>query len=365
MNFSKTLKLYQRLIDKALRDYLSQKIKELPSFGNSFVKNQHQLFLTYCLRSGKRLRPILTLMAYRAVGGRDIKKILTPALAFELYHNYTLIHDDIYDEDEQRRGEWASHILLQRWFEKKYGRSLSENILYKNSAARFGVVAGIINGKYLHTLSSLPILESKISDEKKVAGMKLHQAVSIFDNTGQAIDLYFEQASDAREQDYYDMVLCKTGRLFQAVIEWGAILGGAGASQRKTLGKYAEEISIAFQLKDDLLDIDFKGGKGRGIGSDIKKGKKTLLAIQALKKANIQEKKFILRILGNGKATTGEIKKVIAILHKSGSVDYCRRIADLRVKKAIHYLRQARPPLAQDVICFFQDLAYFMAERKK
>lgn len=365
MNFLKTLKPYQRLIDKALKNYLSQKIKELPSFGSFFVKKQHRLFLDYCLRPGKRLRPILTLMAYRAVGGKDIKKILTPALAFELYHNYTLIHDDIYDEDEQRRGKLSSHVLLQQWFEKKYKEHLSKNLLFKNNAARFGVVAGIINGKYLHTLSSLPILESNISDEKKVAGMKLHQAVSIFDNTGQAIDLYFEQASGVKEQDYCNMVLCKTGRLFQAAAQWGAILGGAGASQRAALGKYAEEISIAFQIKDDLLDIALGGGKGRGIGSDIKKEKKTLLMIRAMKKVKAPERKFILKILGDQEATAGEIKKVIAILHKLGSVDYCQKIASQRVKKAISYLRQARPILAEDAICFFQDLAYFMAERKK
>lgn len=365
MNFPKTFGRYQKVINGTLKRYLAKKLKELPSFGNSFVKKQHRLFIQYCLRGGKRLRPILTLAAYRAVGGKDIKKILVPALAFELYHNYTLIHDDIYDEDEKRRNEWANHILLQRWFEKKYPGLSLENTLYKNTATRFGVVAGIINGKYLHTLSSLPILEADILNDKKVAGMKLHQKVSIFDNTGQAIDLGFEKEWKVTEKDYYQMVLCKTGQLFKAAIEWGAILGNANENQRKALRNYAGEIAIAFQIKDDLLDISANGDKGRGVGSDIKKGKKTLLVIHAFKKANPQQKKFILEVLGRTDATTLEIKKVIELFYQLGSVDYCQKIANQRIKKAILYLQETRSSLAKEPLCFFRDLACFMLEREK
>lgn len=365
MNFSEMLKHYQKIIDKALRIYLEKKLKELPSFGNSFVEKQHQLFAQYCIKGGKRLRPILTLMAYQAVGGQGKKSILLPALAFELYHNYTLIHDDIYDEDEKRRNEWANHILLQRWFEKKYPGLSLENILYKNTATRFGVVAGIINGKYLHTLSSLPILETDISDEKKVAGMKLHQAVSIYDNTGQAIDLAFEQEFKVKERDYYHMVLCKTGQLFQAATEWGAILGEANASQKAALRNYIKEVAIVFQIKDDLLDIAAGGEKGRGLGSDIKKGKKTLLIIHALKKATVEQRKFILEILGNQTTQLSEIRKIIRLLHQLGSVQYCQKIATQRVKKAINHLNQAKPAFLPEPKRFFQDLAFFMLARKK
>jgi len=365
MNFIETIEYYQEIINKALERYLNQKLKELPSFGNSFVKTQHQLFSQYCLRNGKRLRPILTLMAYRAVGGQNEINILMPALAFELFHNYTLIHDDIYDEDEKRRGEWSNHILLQRWFEKKYPKSSLASTLYKNSATRFGVVAGIINGKYLHALSSLPILEADISEEKKLAGIKLYQDVSIYDNTGQAIDLAFEQDFKVTEKDYCNMVLCKTGQLFKAATEWGAVLGGANASQKEALRKYAEEISIVFQIKDDLLDIASGGEKGRGVGSDIKKGKKTLLIIHALGQADAKKKKFILEVLGNQGADEAEIKKVIGWLENLGSVDFCRKKALGRVAAANACLERARPALEAQTKQFFKDLARFMLERNK
>jgi geranylgeranyl diphosphate synthase type II len=249
MDFEKTIQNYQILINKSLDTYLNKKIKQLPSFDNPFIVQQYRVFKDYCLGNGKRLRPILTLMAYLAVGGKKERRMIIPALAFELYHNYTLIHDDIYDEDDKRRGKSAVHVLFEQQFKKDNFNKIAKNKLYKNFASRFGAVAGIINGKYLHTLSSFPILEANISNEKKMIGMKLHQLVSIFDNTGQAMDLHFEQEKIVSEQNYYDMVLCKTGQLFKAAVEWGAILGNATLSQKKALARYIEEAAIVFQMQ--------------------------------------------------------------------------------------------------------------------
>lgn len=365
MDFKETIKYYQTLINKSLEIYLDKKIKQLPSFSNPFILEQYQIFKKYCLGNGKRLRPILTLMAYRAVGGRKEKEIIMPALAFEIYHNYTLIHDDIYDEDDQRRGETSVHVFFEKQFKKDNFKKNAENKIYKNFASRFGAVAGIINGKYLHTLSSLPILEANISEKKKVAGMKLHQLVSIFDNTGQAMDLHFEQEEIVTEKDYYNMALCKTGQLFKVAVEWGAILGNATLSQKKALDKYMEEVAIVFQIQDDILDIDSSSNKGRELGSDIQKGKKTLIMIHALKKADKKQKKQILSVLGKEKASKMEIRKTINLLESLGSIYYCKEIAEKRLKKAIRHLDSAQPALDTETKKFFYDLAYFMLERKK
>jgi geranylgeranyl diphosphate synthase type I len=326
---------------------------------------QYRVFKDYCLGNGKRLRPILTLMAYLAVGGKKERRMIIPALAFELYHNYTLIHDDIYDEDDKRRGKSAVHVLFEQQFKKDNFNKIAKNKLYKNFASRFGAVAGIINGKYLHTLSSFPILEANISNEKKMIGMKLHQLVSIFDNTGQAMDLHFEQEKIVSEQNYYDMVLCKTGQLFKAAVEWGAILGNATLSQKKALARYIEEAAIVFQMQDDILDIDSDGDKGREVGSDIRKGKKTLLVIHALQKTNPIQRKQILSVLGKENASQAEIRKVIDLFETLGSINYCRQSANSRLKKAMQYLNSARPILDTEAKKFFCDMAYFMLNRKK
>jgi geranylgeranyl diphosphate synthase type I len=365
MNFQRTLEDYKKNIDQVLQKYLEKKIKRLPVFNNAFIRQEYKLIKDFCLSNGKRLRPILTLMAYRAVGGKKEKDIYIPALAFELFHNHTLIHDDIYDEDEIRRNRITNHTIFQKEFEKKY-QIFSKSALYKNSATRFGIVAGFINGKLLYSLGILAILESKISKQKKIEGMNLYQMVSIYDNIGQAIDLAFEESLTIKAKDYFDMVLCKTGQLFRSAVEWGVVLGEGTNSQRTALRNYISDLSIAFQIRDDLIDIAVqKGAKGRGLGSDIRKGKKTLLAIHALKKSNFQQKKVILNILGNDQAKDSEIKKVIDLFYRLGSVDYCQKVARQRIKKAIGYLDKAKPKLRTKPKEFLLDLAWFMLERKK
>jgi geranylgeranyl diphosphate synthase, type I len=367
MDFINISDKYRHLINQAIKEYLGAKIKELPVFGNSFMRKQVELIEKYCLRNGKRLRPILTLITYEAVGGKNKKDALLPSLAFELYHNYTLIHDDIYDEDDLRRGELSNHILLQDWFDKNYNIKLDNSKLYKDSLARFGVIAGFINGKYLETLSGFPILESNISNNKKVIGLSLLRDVSIYDNTGQAMDLVFEleDAQKVRQNDYYAMALCKTGRLFRAAIEWGAILGDANKKQLEALRKYADEVSLVFQIKDDLLDIASGGDKSRGLGSDIKKGKKTLLMIHALRNANPEQKKQILKFFGKTDASEREIKKVIKLFHKLGSVEYCEKIAIKKAKKAVSYLEDLSLELDEKSKEYMRKLAYFMFKREK
>ncbi len=367
MDFINTIDQYRKLINQELKVYFDKKRKELPVFGNSFVEKQVDLLEKYCLRNGKRLRPILTLIVYEAVGGKNKKDILFPSLAFEIYHNYTLIHDDIYDEDKLRRGELANHILLQGWFEKNYKMDILNSDLYKNSVVRFGVIAGFINGKYLETLSGFPILESDISNEKKVLGLGLLRDVSIYDNTGQAIDLVFEleDVQKVKEEDYYNMALCKTGRLFRSAIEWGAILGDANEEQIKALRKYADEVSLVFQIKDDLLDIASGGDKSRGLGSDIKKGKKTLLMIHALKKSSPKEKNKILKIFGKVEAKDEDIEEIINLFYKLGSIEYCEKIALEKAKQAISYLDNMNPKLKDKQRIFLEELAFFMLKRNK
>lgn len=317
------------------------------------------------MRSGKRLRPILAILAYLAVGGKNIEKYIPDILAFELFHNHTLIHDDVYDEDDLRRHETAVHILFEDWFKRNYKIKSDGAKIYKTSLKRCGAVSAIITGKYLLTISSFPILHSKVlSDRDKVRIMKLHQKVSIYDNTGQAIDLMFEEDDNIHEQDYFNMVLCKTGMLFKASILTGALIGKATEKQLKVLEQYANEIVIAFQIKDDLMDIG-KGTKGRGLGSDIKHGKKTLLVIHTLKNATGQDKKVFLEVLGNKKATLPQIRKAIDIMGKAGSIEYCKAEAKKRIRRAIKELDKAKPPLKREHKQALAELASYMLNRDR
>lgn len=363
MDFEKTIKKYQEIINSELERYFQQKKKNWPNSSNQFVRRHYDLLASYCLRNGKRLRPILTIMAYRAVGGKKEQSIFLPALAFELFHNYTLIHDDIYDEDEKRRGEWSNHILFKDEFIKKYRNKKGED-LYKDKASRFGVVAGFINGKILHALGLSLILDADIDERKKIAGLNLYREVSILDNNGQAIDLGFEEEAGVSEKDYYKMVLCKTGQLFKASLEWGAVLGGANESQILALRKYGEKLSLAFQMKDDLMDLDFDGGKKRQIGSDIKKKKKTLILIQALKKAGKKDQKIILDIFKKEIITDLDVTKVVAIFNKAGSLEYVKKRASLIAQEALKSLDNPEFFLLPKPKYFLKNLTNFMVNRK-
>lgn len=363
MNFEQTLIHYQKVVNKELKKFfISLKFAESK---NALIKEQIKILRNFCLSPGKRLRPIMAIMAFRGLSDKDEKEIILPALSLELYHNYTLIHDDIYDEDVARRGQPTPHFLFQKWFKKRYEKGFYSGNFYSGSAQRFGVVAGFISGQILRLLVNLPILEFDISSAKKIEIFKLFQSIGIFDNTGQAIDLFFEKENRITEKEYLKMVDCKTGVLFEASMELGAILAGATQNQRKCLKNYAKNLAAAFQLKDDLLDISIGGEKGRGIGSDIKQGKKTLLFIYSLGRANPKQKKLIRKIVGKGKVSNKEIKKVIDLYYVLGAVDYCEKISNQKTKKALFWLNQIRPKLSPNSQKFFEDLAKFVFQRKR
>ncbi|MFA6136217.1 MAG: polyprenyl synthetase family protein [Candidatus Paceibacterota bacterium] len=364
--FEQTLSKYQRLINRALNSYFNKNLKYYPEGKNHFIKKQYELIKNACLSQGKRLRPILTIMAYKAVGGKEEKKIIEPSLVFELFHNYTLIHDDIYDEDKERRGVTTNHVILENFFKHQYKIiKRAPEILYHDAPSRFGVIAGFINGKILHTLSGLLITKLNISENRRLKGIELLEKVSLYDNIGQAIDLNQEQEKIISYEDYFKMVSYKTGQLLKTAIEWGCVLGNTTRSQKSHLLKYTEEIADIFQIKDDLLDLGIGGKKGRMIGSDIKKGKKTLPIVYALNNCNKRDKGFLIKELGNTKTSPKEMKRVIKILDESGSFDYCQKMADRKISIAIKHLEKANPALQKESLLFFKEMAYFMWNRTK
>lgn len=363
MDFERRIEYYQKVFQKNLRNFFSQlKFKELP---NLLIKEEIILLKNFCLRPGKKIRPILALAVFKALSSRSEKDIFFPLLTLELYHNSTLIHDDIYDEDIFRRGDYSYHYLFQRWFKKRYQNPFYFGNLYRNSEARFGVVAGFIGGKILRTLVNRVIFQSKIPPEKKYQVWKLFANQDISDNFGQAIDLFFEKEEKITPKDYFEMTRLKTAGLFQIAVELGAILAEANQKQRRILRNYAENLAVAFQIKDDLLDLSIGGEKGRGIGSDIKKGKKTLLLISALKKARPAERKELLKVISQENKNPSEIKKIINFYHRTGAVKICQRAAYQKIKKAIFWLNHPQLKIRTKEKKFLKDLSYFMVERKK
>lgn len=242
-------------------DFLSNKIEEAIS-NISFDLKPKSLFdpIEYAISvGGKRVRPLLVLLATNMFG-KEVEKSLKPAIGIEIFHNFTLLHDDLMDKSDMRRGMPAVH---KRW--------------NANTAILSGDAMLIESYKYVASAPSELLPE--IIELFSTTAMEVCQ--------GQQLDMDFEKRADVTETEYIEMIELKTAVLLGCSLKMGAILANASARDAELLYNYGINIGLAFQLKDDLLDV-YGDAKtfGKNIGGDIVSNKKTYLLIKALKTSN-------------------------------------------------------------------------------
>lgn len=242
---------------------------------------------------GKRLRAVMLLLVAEAIG-KNQKEVLPLASSVELIHNFTLIHDDIMDNDDMRRGMPSAHI---KW---GIGKAiLSGDVLYSKA---FELLA-YNKEKPLQMLKCIDVLSKA--------------CVNICE--GQWMDVEFEDLEIIREDEYLEMIEKKTAVLFGAAAYMGAIGSGASDDVADALYEYGRLVGISFQIWDDVLDLTKLDDKiGKPVGSDLLKGKKTIIAIHALNKG------VKIDIFGKGAATKEEIYDAIKVLEDSGSIEYAK-----------------------------------------
>ena len=211
---------------------------------------------------GKRLRPVLMLMAYNMYK-EDVEHILMPAIAIETYHNFTLLHDDLMDRAEVRRGNPCVHV---KWDD--------------NTA--------ILSGDNMLVLAFSRMIQC--DDKYMPFVLRLFTETALEVDEGQQYDIDFETRSDVTEEEYIEMIRLKTSVLLACALKIGAILGGASEQDAATLYEFGEKLGLAFQLQDDYLDVygDFKTF-GKQIGGDIMCNKKTYMLINAQLLANEEQ----------------------------------------------------------------------------
>lgn len=237
----------------------------------SFQESPNTLFepIRYILSLGaKRVRPVFTLLAANLFSD-EVDHAISPAVAIEIFHNFSLLHDDLMDRADLRRGHATVHT---KWNE--------------NTA--------ILSGDAMLIEAFLQIA--------KVPSERLSQALDLFSKTalevcqGQQYDMDFETRTDVSEDEYIEMVRLKTAVLIACALKMGALVSGASEVEVELLYRFGINIGIAFQLRDDLLDV-YGDSKtfGKKIGGDIVCNKKTFLLIKALEKANNLQRKELLR----------------------------------------------------------------------
>lgn len=220
--------------------------------------------ITYTLSlGGKRIRPALALMACDLFGGKN-EDVLQPALGLEVFHNFTLLHDDLMDEADRRRDKPTVHKL---W---------NPNV-------------AILSGDAM--LICAYQLVAKANDK---AILELFSRTALEICAGQQYDMEFESRSDVTEEEYIEMIRLKTAVLLACALKVGAMIGGASTADADALYDYGIHIGLAFQLQDDLLDV-YGDPKtfGKNIGGDILCNKKTFLLINALSAASEEQRQVM------------------------------------------------------------------------
>lgn len=258
---------------------------------------------------GKRIRPVMCLM------GSELFGEITPdayevATAIELFHNFTLIHDDIMDEAPLRRGMETVHM--------KYG---------SNTALLTGDVMMIRAYEYL----------------SRTNGQYLNRILQLFNKTarevceGQQLDIDFEKMADVSLDAYIEMISLKTSVLLAASLEMGAIIGGASEGNCRHIYEFGKNLGIAFQIQDDYLDAFGDPEKfGKETGGDIRQNKKTFLLLHAMEVANAEQKKILQELMDKNPAD--KVQKVLKIFKTCAVDEWAKELKEKYLQTALTHL---------------------------
>lgn len=314
-------------------EIIDENIKE-----NEFIKDPQTLYdpMNYILsQGGKRLRPVMVLMGCDLFDG-DLKKAIKPALSIEYFHNFTLIHDDIMDKAPLRRGLPTVYKV-------------------------FGVNSAILSGDAL-LIKAYRFFEDLEPDLYKTCTI-LFSRTAITLCEGQQLDMNFEEFENVSYDDYIDMISRKTGSLGATSFRIGALIAGANYNQAKALYNFGLNLGIAFQLKDDYLDVFGDMEKfGKKQAGDIFENKKTILYILAMEAANPEQKKELLYWY---QLKTENIDKVYGVekIFRQTKVDKkCLELIEDYNNKAQAFLEDLNMP--EEKLQPLRDLANYLLERE-
>ncbi len=355
----------RELVNTTLTQYFEKKRKDLLEAKSEVAEENYTAMQNYILGGGKRLRGICTILAYEACGGKEDKKIVLPSLSVEFFHNASLILDDVMDEDKERREVKAAHTLTIEWFNQRYGKPPYKGYLFADTASRFGVSMSMIATDMLFSLGAQTLLDADFPAEKRIEALKVYEKTYRLVNLGQMLDVHYEIEKNIDSHQYLRMAYLKTGVLLGGALHIGGLFAGASESQLKAMDEYAKYSATTFQIQDDILDVTPGSEKGRELGSDLRKGKTTLLVLLAKENLPKEDWKKIEHVLGNEKATTKELNSVMHLLHEKGIVTKAQAIAEDYNQKGKDALRKAKPGFSNEHLAYFDQFADYLMRRKK
>lgn len=293
---------------KEILDIVSRYIDNLP-----YDRKPQSLYepIKYVLSAGgKRIRPSFVLMAYNLFKD-DVETALPAAAALETYHNYTLLHDDLMDNADVRRGRPTVH--------KKWNANTA-----------------ILSGDTMLSLAYLHLANCKTENLK--AALDLFTVTALEVSEGQQYDMEFETRTDVKEEEYIEMIRLKTSVLLACALKMGALLAGASAEDAELIYKFGEKVGLAFQLQDDYLDV--YGDPvvfGKAIGGDITSNKKTYMLINAWNRSEGETRSELNHWLGVSDFDRKEKIKAVTNIYNKLGID---KLAEAKIKECFDESRK-------------------------
>ncbi|MBD3183661.1 hypothetical protein GF312_15325 [Candidatus Poribacteria bacterium] len=320
---------------------------------------------SYMKQGGKSLRPAVLLFSCGAVGGNE-ENIIPAAAAIEVFHTWTIVHDDIIDRDLKRRGGLTVHEEFRQ-------KALNELGYNQDEAVHYGISIAMLAGDMQQGWAVSMLTE--LADEKDIDPRLVLYLINDSEMRvqsmlieGQVLDIQYSKlpVESLVEEQILDMLWKKTGVLYEFASRSGAMLGINKVEPEnklvKAVSSFASKCGIAFQLQDDILGI--VGDEqllGKPVGSDIREGKRTVILHKSFKNANGRDKDKLRSIFGNEDSDIHDIEQAKKLLRDLGGIEYTKELAMGYVKEALEHLSILPSSKYKDLLSFW---AEYMIERE-
>ncbi len=355
-NYLDSLKDEVIKISKTLNGLFDSRIVEVSAYSD-WHKKYYENVKDYIMRGGKRLRPVLIVLGYKAIKGDDVpENLYTASCSVEILHNGSLLHDDLIDHDETRRGGKTFHAT--------YRDLHFESSKNKEASFDYGMTMAILGGDSLINLGASAITAANLEPEVTAKLHAYYEYAFQMLVDGVLIEMNMITDKSATPDTYLRMVRMKTAVLFDRSLMMGAAIAKASDSQLKAMEEFGINVGMAFQMQDDILGSFGDEEKlGKSSSGDIREAKKTMLVFEAYDRATPDQKKELDELLGKEGMTDEEVDRVRDIFRETRALEVTqKRMSDL-LTSGQAALDKAEPPLITKYREFLVGFSDFLVQR--
>jgi len=346
--------LYKPKINAAISSLFDRIIGQMK---NKFLEDYYTEMKDYFLAGGKRIRPLLTIAAYNGITNTREDEIVLPSIGIEFLHNATLIHDDIIDKDDFRRGKPAFHY--------KFAQYHSKYQFKKMNASDYGNSIGIIGGDTAFIRGSEAYFNNSFAMNLNLNSIRYYRQAFTEVIHGVLIEIDMVNHKKLSIDEYISMISLKTGALIEKSLLIGASYGKLEKEYTTHLSTYGVNLGIIFQIIDDILGT-FGDEKvtGKPTDGDIREGKHTCLLIEAMNNLDIKKMDCLVDLISKSEMSDEEVKEVRDLFIEADAINSCKKLASKYYEEASDALGKLKPVVNESEIEFFENLLKFVLERK-